>query len=55
MYEHGEKSIDEDSLMSVITTGEFYISLMLQMGFLEHMKVIRCSTINFSLIHLQIF
>lgn len=34
MYEHGEKSIDEDSLMSVITTGEFYISLMLQMGFL---------------------
>ncbi len=34
MYENEKKSIDENSLISVIKTGQFYISVMLQMGFL---------------------
>ncbi|MCU0080576.1 hypothetical protein [Extibacter muris] len=35
MYRNGEKSIDENSLLSVIKTGENFLLSMIQMGFMD--------------------
>lgn len=35
MYRNGEKRIDENSLLSVIKTGENFLSSMIQMGFMD--------------------
>ena len=35
MYKNGEKIIDEKSLLSIIQTGDFYLSSMRQMGFID--------------------
>jgi len=35
MYRNGQKSIDEDSLLSVIKTGDNFLPAMIQMGFMD--------------------